>query len=119
MIVLRCPNVGNGALRNRLKIEELASLDIEQLEELFVRSEGLSAFQDWAVGGAVRFESDKEEKGNGYEEAPSQHPQGTLSKPPRGTPSKPPRGEAFFWGRSFDCLLAELKEAIVASEVRK
>ena len=63
---MRCPYVGNGALWNGLEKKEFGSLNVEQRMELFVRSEGLTAFQNWTVSGAERLEyDDEEEKSNG------------------------------------------------------
>ena len=83
MIVLRCPNVGHRTFGHRLIILAVSRLDVEQREELFVRSEGLAAFQNWTVGSAERLEyDDEEEKSKGKKEAPSILPQRTPSKPP-------------------------------------
>lgn len=45
VMVLRCPYVSYGALGYRLIMPVVGSVDIEQREELFVGSEGLTFFQ--------------------------------------------------------------------------
>lgn len=45
VMVLRCPNICYGALGYGLVMLVVGSVDIEQLEELFVGCEGLTAFQ--------------------------------------------------------------------------